>query len=338
MVQEDGSIRLVDYDGIYLPQFRGERSPELGHRNFQHPLRSSEDYDDYVDNFPSLVIYLSLLAVASDPDLWDFHDDGENLIFKKVDYAAPESSELFNRLKNSPSHDVVELTKYLEECCAIPVEKVPDLESALQEIQTGTAPSDSVPHPSIAPGPMATDAAGQGYRQVLQEQQSLPSQSAARPMTPSGQPTAVSQSTATVQIPQPNVVPGTSGRKLRITALTIAPGHSYCGCCAVFFAGPWEHSACTHSDASASAHSDCRTFQSSSATCRASCSDRCWRNSYAIANGHARTDINPCPDSDAISYTANLHTTAYNHANTYADTTAYNHANPDSDAASYEHS
>ena len=31
MVQEDGSIRLVDYDGIYLPQFRGERSPELGH-------------------------------------------------------------------------------------------------------------------------------------------------------------------------------------------------------------------------------------------------------------------------------------------------------------------
>ena len=42
-------------------------------------------------------------------------------------------------------------------------------------------------------------------------------------LTPSGQPTAVSQSTATVQIPQPNVVPGTSGRKLRITALTIAP-------------------------------------------------------------------------------------------------------------------
>ena len=67
MVQADGKIRLVDYDGMFLPRLRGQRSPEEGHKNFQHPLREAEDYDDYVDNFPSLVIYLSLLALASDP-------------------------------------------------------------------------------------------------------------------------------------------------------------------------------------------------------------------------------------------------------------------------------
>ncbi len=102
MVQGDGSIRLVDYDGIFLPRFRGERSPELGHKNYQHPLRKAEDYDAYVDNFPSLAIYLSLLALASDPGLWTFFND-DNLIFTRDDYSAPEKSDLFDRLKNSPT-------------------------------------------------------------------------------------------------------------------------------------------------------------------------------------------------------------------------------------------
>ena len=100
MVQADGSIRLVDYDGMYLPEFRGERSPELGHKNYQHPQRSAEHYDENVDNFPSLVIYVSLLAVAADAGLWDFHDE-DNLILTRKDYADPGSSEVFGRLKRS---------------------------------------------------------------------------------------------------------------------------------------------------------------------------------------------------------------------------------------------
>ena len=92
MAQKDGSIRLVDYDGMFLPKFRGERSPELGHKNYQHPERTSEHYDENVDNFPSLVIYLSLLGIASDPGLWDFHDE-DNLIFTRNDYADPGQSE-----------------------------------------------------------------------------------------------------------------------------------------------------------------------------------------------------------------------------------------------------
>ena len=95
LVQGDGNIQLVDYDGMFLPQFRGEHSPELGHKNYQHPQRSSEDYGDYVDNFPTLVIYLSLLAIASDPGLWSFYND-DNLIFTRNDYADPGSSEIFN--------------------------------------------------------------------------------------------------------------------------------------------------------------------------------------------------------------------------------------------------
>ena len=70
MVQEQGALRLVDYDGI-LPRFEGEDSPELGHKHHQHPRRSTQDYHAGMDNFPSLVVYLSLLPLGSDRQLWD---------------------------------------------------------------------------------------------------------------------------------------------------------------------------------------------------------------------------------------------------------------------------
>ena len=170
MVQRDGGIRLVDYDGMYLPQFRGERSPELGHKNYQHPERSSEHYDENVDSFPSLVIYLSLLAIASDPGLWDYHNE-DNLIFTRSDYADPRSSEVFGKLKKSPDVTVARLAERLEECCALPVDKVPDLETALQDIPPSAAVSP-VAAPSPTPTrPQAAATTGSPYRQALQSRQ-----------------------------------------------------------------------------------------------------------------------------------------------------------------------
>ena len=157
MVQADGRVRLVDYDGMFLPQFKGERSPELGHKNFQHPLRKAEDYGDYVDNFPSLVVYLSLMAIAADPSLWAFYND-DNLIFTRSDYADPANSELFNRLKGSPDQAVARLAELLEEYCALPVEDVPDLETVLSGIPL-TAPPSSPPPAPVAAVPAAPQAA-----------------------------------------------------------------------------------------------------------------------------------------------------------------------------------
>ena len=154
LVQGDGSIRLVDYDGMFLPKFRGERSPELGHKNYQHPERSSEHYDESVDNFPSLVIYISLLAIASDPGLWDFHDE-DNLVLTRNDYADPGSSEVFGRLKRSPDQTVARLAERLEEYCALPLEKVPDLEGVLQDIPPSAAPLPSASSPAAPPTPAA---------------------------------------------------------------------------------------------------------------------------------------------------------------------------------------
>ncbi len=176
MVQNDGNIRLVDYDGMFLPQFAGEKSPELGHKNYQHPERTSDDYADYVDNFPAMVIYLSLLAIAAEPQLWEFNNE-DNLILARTDYADPKKSEVFRRLKSSSDSSVVELTEKLIECCDLAVADVPDLETALQGIRvTAPAPSSSAPPPpqhtptQSTATPSAAPSASQ--LQVAQAQQS----------------------------------------------------------------------------------------------------------------------------------------------------------------------
>ena len=226
MVQADGRIRLVDYDGMFLPQFRGERSPELGHKNFQHPLRTAEDYDAYVDNFPSLVVYLSLRAIASDPGLWAFYND-DNLIFTRNDYADPGSSEIFNRLKNSPDLTVAKLTERLEECCALPVEKVPDLEAILR----GIPPSLASPPAPTPPPPTAPPKTESEYWQILQSQPPAPAQP--QPVTP------ISASPAQPAMPPaPPPVTPVQGIRCSTCNLTNNPAAQFCTNCGTAIAAP----------------------------------------------------------------------------------------------------
>ncbi len=217
MVQGDGRIRLVDYDGMFLPNFSGERSPELGHRNYQHPERSADDYGEYIDNLPSLVIYLSLLAVASDPSLWQFYNE-DNLIFTRNDYADPGKSEVFQRLKDSSDATVAKLAESLAECCSMPVEEVPDLEVVLRSIPQSTvgAPQATSTPPTPPRAAAATSSSQRqagvsassrsGYRHVPQGQPS-PAQAGSTPgSTPGGQasapPTTPSQGVTFAQMRQ----------------------------------------------------------------------------------------------------------------------------------------
>ena len=216
MVQADGRIRLVDYDGMFLPRFRGERSPELGHKNFQHPLRTAEDYDAYVDNFPSLVVYLSLLAIASDPGLWAFFND-DNLIFTRKDYAAPGKSPLFDLLKKSPDQTVAKLAERLEEYCTLPVENVQDLETILHGIPPTPAPS-----PSAVPS-----TAVRGYRQALQARQPVqPASTATQSHPPAPKATKPVPTTQAAANPAPGVsrraAPGEIRKVLLGVTVTVA--------------------------------------------------------------------------------------------------------------------
>ena len=52
LVHDDGSLTLVDYDGMYVPAMQGQKSRELGSPDFRHPLRTDDDFNEHIDDFP----------------------------------------------------------------------------------------------------------------------------------------------------------------------------------------------------------------------------------------------------------------------------------------------
>ena len=98
IIVEHGQLRLVDHDGIFVTKMAGWPASEVGHQHYQHPHRTASHFDEKLDNFSSLVIYLSLLSLAERPSLWQEHHD-ENLLFTKSDFADPGASVLFNKIR-----------------------------------------------------------------------------------------------------------------------------------------------------------------------------------------------------------------------------------------------
>ena len=141
LVDRQGDIRLVDYDNMYIPEFSGDHSPEFGHRNYQHPQRSQFHHDVYVDNLPALIVYVSLLAVAAEPGLWDEFYTGENLLLTSQDLERPVRSRCISRLKNSPDQWVSRCAGYVERFCLQTVEDVPMLESCIRGNVPPTPPA-----------------------------------------------------------------------------------------------------------------------------------------------------------------------------------------------------
>jgi serine/threonine protein kinase len=93
-------LRLIDYDGLYVPGLEAIPSKEYGHRNYQHPSRSDKDFGPWLDNFSAWVIYASLLALSMDPNLWGQLKAGDEfLIFRKEDFLNPNQSLVFKRFE-----------------------------------------------------------------------------------------------------------------------------------------------------------------------------------------------------------------------------------------------
>jgi serine/threonine protein kinase len=94
------ALRLVDYDGMYVPALAGTRSGEVGHPAYQHPQRLREGtYNADVDRFSHLVIYTAIRCLTvSRTGLWQRFNTGENLLFRDSDFRRPEASELFRAL------------------------------------------------------------------------------------------------------------------------------------------------------------------------------------------------------------------------------------------------
>jgi hypothetical protein len=95
------AVKLIDYDGTWVPALAGKKSGEVGHPAYQHPQRLREGtYSPEVDRFPELVVATALRALAlGGKPLWQRYDNGDNLLFREADLRAPANSALFGELR-----------------------------------------------------------------------------------------------------------------------------------------------------------------------------------------------------------------------------------------------
>ena len=99
IVRPDGSLSLVDYDGMFVPSMKGSQSPTIGTRDFSHPLRTVDDFDETIDDFSLASIALSLKAISMKSTLLDIYGASDRLLFSEKDYRTPSNSKVISALQ-----------------------------------------------------------------------------------------------------------------------------------------------------------------------------------------------------------------------------------------------
>ncbi len=135
---KNGELKLVDYDGMYVPALTGKGSHELGHQHYQHPRRSGHDFGIGVDRFSAWTIYLSLVSVAAEPAVWTTAQAGDEcLLLRKSDYDAAASSSTLALLKRHADPEVRRLAESFAMALRCAPMQVPALEQPLVAAVSG---------------------------------------------------------------------------------------------------------------------------------------------------------------------------------------------------------
>ena len=114
-ILDSGDIVVIDYDSMYVEGLANLRDLVKGKPEYQHPAREKNvNMNSCLDYFSEIVIYVSLLAYAYNPLLWD--NDTEWLVFSKEDFQSPQLSSTFNELHKIGNHEITLLANYIVEC------------------------------------------------------------------------------------------------------------------------------------------------------------------------------------------------------------------------------
>ena len=150
MVEASGLIRLIDLDTMFVPSMRprGLRCVAYGIPAWQHPQKELDEshFNERLDRFPVLAMYLCLLALSADPSLFNPQAVGENeILFTKDDLRDPHSSGMLRRLSGSSNIQIRRATEALVRAALGPYDDVPafsgladpdaEAKDALQELE-----------------------------------------------------------------------------------------------------------------------------------------------------------------------------------------------------------
>ena len=99
IIRPDGSLTLVDYDGMFVSSMKGCKSPTIGTKDFSHPLRTMDDFDETIDDFSLASITLSLKAISMNSTLLETYGASDRLLFSENDYRNPSNSKVISALQ-----------------------------------------------------------------------------------------------------------------------------------------------------------------------------------------------------------------------------------------------
>jgi predicted Ser/Thr protein kinase len=127
MVADGGrKVQLIDYDGMYVPEVAVLGGSELGHRDYQHPKRSMENFGARIDRFSFISLNLALRAICLRPSMWNASQSGAGVIlFRANDFAAPGQSMVLQEIAKIPGLE--RDAKSLMAICAAEFSAIPSL-------------------------------------------------------------------------------------------------------------------------------------------------------------------------------------------------------------------
>lgn len=135
-------LRIIDYDGMFVPELAGRLASECGQRNYQHPDRTEFDFGPSLDNFSAWVVYVSIVALTVHPELWEKYRGGDEcLLMRKEDFADPDNSPLFQELLESPNGQLRALMQLFISLRYFSPLDVPSLDGNQPEVDLSSLPS-----------------------------------------------------------------------------------------------------------------------------------------------------------------------------------------------------
>lgn len=123
LVNQDGTLVLVDYDSMYVPALAGWKDIISGQPGYQHPARwDNAELSPKADYFSEMVIYTSLIALSECPKLWEDLDvkNTDTMLFSNEDLKSKGESTIFHVISTfDDCADLVEQMKDALNCTSI---------------------------------------------------------------------------------------------------------------------------------------------------------------------------------------------------------------------------
>lgn len=150
----DYTLKLIDYDSMFIPAFKEKDSFSVGTSGFQHSMRLASDFSEKIDRFSIWVFITALEAFKIDPLLWknskeNGFDKQTQILFTYRDIAYSKQSVTFQKLRryNNPSLNFY-CDKLVEFCNATSLDAI-EPPRLYEETET------AIPSPHIMQVPIA---------------------------------------------------------------------------------------------------------------------------------------------------------------------------------------